>query len=244
MRQRFLCLVLATLVVISSAAARDLKTTDGQQVARVAVISRLGDRFHAVLETPPGFFSGGQVRRGEVLVPNWKVDEHIEQRIGRALAERFSVAPPTAGGVEGAEIWSVDDMVDSIRKSGPRSDIDAYVFVTTAINSSHYNIDALSLVPIWGLGIYRLDRILVSGTWVYAVFDVVILDAKTGTVIARQRARVAGEWNYASDIADDRLWPNEDEAPQPEQVAQIRDAITALVDKSVDWTVKKMELVH
>lgn len=245
MRRRFLGLALAALVVISSAAARDLKTTDGRQVARVAVVSRLGDTFYAVLETPR-IFSVSQVRRGEVPVPDWKIDEHIEQRIGHALAARFSVVPLTAGEVagRGVDIWVSDEAAGNTRQFGTRSDIDAYVVVSVSVDSSDFYTDSLGLVPIWGLGFYHLKGMLVDRAWVYAVFDVVVVDAKTGNEIARQRGRVAGNWNYASDIADDRIWLHEDKVPQPEQVALVRDAITSLVDQSVDWTLKKMELVR
>ena len=243
MRRRFLGLALAALVVIATADARDLKTADGRQVARVAVVSRLSDTFYAVLETPR-MFSVSQVRRGEVDVPDWKIDEHIEQRIGQALAARFSVAPLTAGEGRGVDIWVSDEAAGNTRQFGTRSDIDAYVVVAVSVDSSDFYTDGLGLVPIWGLGFYHLKGMLVDRAWLYAVFDVVVVDAKTGNEIARQRGRVAGNWNYASDIADERIWLHEDRAPRPEEVALVRDAITALVDQSVDWTLEKMELVR
>jgi hypothetical protein len=241
-----LAMLIGTAVWSTDAGAKELKTSDGRPVTNVAVISRLGDRFQLVLEESR-VLGRNTIRRGDALAPDWKVDEHIERRIGQALSARFKVAAPMPDELasRGADVWGTDDMAENFRKLAPRPDIDAYVLVVTAIDSEDFYPTDTVLVPIWGLGLYHLTGFLPDGTWVFAVFDVVILDAKTGQEIARQRGRTAGEWNYASDIADDRLWPNEADKPlRPEQIPPIRDAITALVDKSVDWTLRKMELVR
>lgn len=242
---RVLSFVLVARTLISPAVAGDLTTSNGQPVRTVAVISRLGDGVNIV--QPPTVFSNHRARRGYLPLPGWKIDERIEQRISQSLAARFTVTPLTAVEVatRGSDSWTNEDAVENLRKWGLRPEIDAYVLVVTAVDGDDFaNSDETFFgdTPLYGLGFYRRDDLLVWTYAVYAVYDVLIVDSKTGGEIARQRGRVDGAWNYAGRYVYGKFWTTDDRLPQGDEIPPIRDAVTALVDESVDWTLRKLRL--
>jgi hypothetical protein len=236
---RVLAFVLAC-VLISPVHARDLMTSDGRPVRNVAVMSRLGDGVNIMYV--PTFVPVSESKHGFVPIPDWKIDEHVEQRIGLALGGRFTVVPLSAGEVagRGSDIWGTDDAVENLRKIGPRAELDAYVMIVTAIDSDDIGG---APVPLFGLGFYHRTNMLVKIDAVYSVYDLMILDAKTGREIARQRGRMDGQWNLASKRVDSKLYAGEDKMPSGEQLAGIREEVTSLLDESSDWTLKKLKLV-
>jgi hypothetical protein len=230
-----------TCVLVWPAAARDLTTSDGRPVRSIAVISRLGDGVNVMYV--PTFLPASEAKHGFVPIPDWKIDEHVEQRIGLALGGRFSVLPLSAGEVagRGTDIWNTDDVGENFRKIGPRAEVDAYVLVVTAVDADDIGN---APVPLFGLGFYHRTNMLVKIDAVYAVYDLMILDAKTGRELARQRGRIDGLWNLASKRVDSKLYAGEGKMPSGEQLAGIRDEITALMDEGSDWTLKKLKLVR
>lgn len=223
MLRRFLGVFLAALALASTAVARDWVTSDGRPVRRIAVVSQLGDGFHLVQET--GKFFGTSSEDSYVPVPNWRIDERIEKRIVEALSQRFAVAVMTEDELEGRS----------------QVDADAVVWVAAAGDTDNFNVGDPYSAFLQGLGLYHSTGTLAEVTGVFAVYDIAIFDAKTKREIVRHRAKVSGLSSHAADFVDQRLWPGNERPPRAEQIPPIRDAITALVDKSLDWTLKKLD---
>lgn len=223
MPRRFLGVFLAALTLISPAVARDLVTSDGRPVRKIAVVSQLGDGFHLMQET--GKFFSTSTEDAYIPVPNWKIDERIELRIVEALAARFTVAPMTEDELEGRS----------------PVDADAVVWVAAAGDTDNFYVGDPHSAFLQGLGLYRSTGTLAEVTGLFAVYDIAIFDAKTKREIVRHRAKVGGLSSHAAEFVDQRFWPGNDRPPRAEKIPPIRDAITALVDKSLDWTLKKLD---
>jgi len=220
---RLFVVFLASLFLISPSAAGDLMTSDGRPVRTVSVVSQLGDGFHLVQET--GKLMSSSTKDSYVPVPGWKIDERIVQSIIQSLGSRFVAVPMTEDEREG--------------RSKPNADV--VVWVAAGAEGDHFHVGGdIRRSLLDGLGLYHRTSMLGPDvTGVFAVYDIVIFDAKTRTEIVRRRAKI--DWSsHAAEYVYEPLWPGDDKQPSPEQIPPIRDAITNLVDRSLERTLKKL----
>jgi hypothetical protein len=202
------------------------------------VLSRQGDG--AFLVQIPAFLPALRAKRGYFLIPDWRIDVHIENRVAVALAAHYAVVQSEAEATtRGQEAWGETVVVEQVRKLPPRSEIDAYVVIARGASHDHIGDTA---VDVEGLGFYHHDRAIASIDAVYAVFRIVVVDARSGRILAERDAGTAADPDMAYRLVDKALWPGEDKMPDAKQILPIRDALTVLIDESIDWTLKRMNL--
>jgi len=114
------------------------------------------------------------------------------------------------------------------------------VWVAPAGDTDNFYIGDLYESFLQGLGLYHRTGTLSSGTTgVFAVYDIAIFDATTKRELVRRRAKIDMS-SHAAELVPEPLWPGDDKQPLPEQIPPIRDAITNLVDRSLERTLKNV----
>ncbi len=240
---RVLIVVLLTTALGPLARAEGLTTRDGRAVRNVAVVSRLGDTavlFHAVMGVPIGAF---EPERHPVVIPGFGIDARIERAAASLLAPGFNIVALQPGVADSAsDTWERRTAGEKTRNLPPRDDIDA-VLVVCRDDSLDEVGD--TMLTIEGLGLYHRFKLFGYITAAFAVYRVMLIDARTGeTITDRESGMETGIFEPSLPVKrlDDARWPADDATLSPEQVALLRDDLTALVDESLVWTLRKMKL--
>ena len=200
---------------------------------------------------------------------DWDIDSKISEILLSALKSRFEVksVPPLLGKI--SSIPQKDDLLvalhisengpdfsglsDLLKSSAAASGVDAFVVVIP----SKYVSDAGPRFPpivrldlaqyLNGLGVYRDSNpfMTMNAVTIYATFDVVVADAKTGKVIS---------WAYADPLGNAHQrpfsvnaecfgpWPTSPDNLSADQKQTVRAQLTKFVLKALPGTLRSMAL--
>lgn len=233
--------LLLLFAAVAPTHADALVTRDGRPVRNVAIISRLGDHavvFHAVTSVPIGTF---RPDTRTVLIPDFGIDERIEQAVAVAVAPLtvVSLAPDARAAFGTCDRRTAGDMV---RKLPPRDDIDAYIAICP---DESYDEVGKTMLTIRGYGLYHRWRLITYTTAVFAVYRVMVIDARTGeTIVGRESGIESGflESSIPKMDVERSRWPGDSLELTPDQVLLLRDDLTRLIDESLAWTLSRMKL--
>lgn len=240
--RRILVGLVVLLAVAVTPQARELVTRDGRPVKTVAVISGLGGAvvlYHAEPSVPITVYETSQRM---MAIPYLLIDALIVRLIETAVAPRLNVVPPPANatGVDFG-VWDARAIGAKILSLGTRDEIDAYIIACRdkrAIESGWFQTFS-------GLGLYHRDALFFEITDVFAAYRIAVVNARTGEIIADREAGIeTGIFESAlprKRVAKSR-WPGKDTPLPADQIPLLRDDLHALIDESVPWTLRELEL--
>lgn len=238
----FLILVVTLAALpVAGAGELSLSTRDRRLVRSVAIISRLGDSaaiFHAVPSGPAGVFDA---RTKSVLIPDFRIDARIAETIA-GMIKPLGVVPLSGGDNAALLHWDRETAGENIRKLPPRADIDAYIVVCP---DDSFDEVGKTMLTIRGYGLYHRWRLFTYTTAVYAIYRVMLIDARTGETIADRESGIESglfESSVAKNDLDRSRWPGDAMDLTPDQLQMLKQDLVTLFDRSLHYTLGKMNL--
>jgi hypothetical protein len=234
------------LLALCGGAGAIFETRDAklQGVKTVGIISALGDQFtvaKAGLASPD---SGGR----SLPIPSWRLDDLFVQQATAALSARFQVQPVTydraafaaikESPIKPVELVSGDPIKKLVETGVTPQGLDAYIVITRARANFGGGIRKIE-----GVGLVTYATMMESYSFVYALYEIRVIDGKTFDVIEKMSAspldnaaevRLGGP----SRPADESLLHNGDSGPDD----SLRKAIVDLIDQSLPVTLSDMHL--
>jgi len=203
---------------------------------------------------------------------DWDIDAKVSEILSSALKSRFEVVPvpPLLGKISSVPLK--DDLLvalhisengpdftglsDLLKNSASASGVDAFVVVIPSKYVSGLGKGAYYVPPIValdlnryfdGLGVYRDSNpfMTIDGVTLYATFDIVMADAKTGKIIS---------WAYADPLGNARQtpfsvnagcfgqWPTAPDSLSADQKQAVRTQLTKFVLKALPGTLRSIGL--
>lgn len=128
-------------------------------------------------------------------------------------------------------------MRNKIRSLPPREEIDAYIVVSQDTRA----IEQGAMLTFKGYGLYHRRSLFRTITDVFAAYRIMLVDARTGELIADREGGIeTGFFESAlpRKRVDNARWPGDETPLPPEGIALLRDDLTALIDESLNWTLR------
>jgi len=218
-----------------------------ENIRTIGVSSALGHDFNYISY---GFTIFSNEKR-MTTVPEWRWDESAIETLKSELSNRFSIstveidkeeilrAPKAPAEKLAQKIYA------AVRK--PAQTSDAYLIIVRGddryLNESHY---------VEGFGVFRQDRVIryVPQYAVYAVFDLLLIDGRSGQLLAASEGRVACPECIGPDsvafrrIEGSSAWPADFISLLGQYRPQLEKAQADLIADSISWTLKKMGLAR
>ena len=238
-------LLVLVLALACSAHADGLTTRDGRPIRNVAVISRIGDYvvlFHAAMSVPIGTF---RAEPRYLTLPDFGIDARVEKLLAASLTPALNIVPLKPGVADNdVASWDMSTVKGKISRFPPDDEIDAYIVVC---NDDSLDEAGSTMLTIRGLGLYHRFRLFGYITAAFAVYRVMLVDARTGeTIRDRESGMETGflEPSLPWKKLDKSRWPGDETMLSPEQQILLREDLYGLVDESLVWTLKRMKLAR
>lgn len=222
----------------------DFKTSDGRPVRNIAVLSGLGEQvdLHHIEPSVPITVYTAHSRL--ITIPGFAIDDYVERKVTSLISARFNVVPtrPRDYALDFGGAGSERATVRQIKALAPRDDVDAYI----VIYRDERAVEPGALLNFIGLGLYHRVSLFREITDVYAAYRLLLVDARSGeTIVAREGGIETGLWDssLARKRVDNTRWPGKFAPLPPEGVTQLRDDLYRLMDESLEWTMKELELL-
>jgi hypothetical protein len=236
-------LPMALIFVASPVSAAD----EMANIHSVGIISMIGD-FVAMKEAND--FSGAfQQDSCDINVPDWAVDEAVRQQIASAIAPRIAVKTIVYSGSDFLEAnpKAVSDnrlplLKRLVQALPPQNAVDAYIIVRKRYVSSGEG-------P-WLLGLGVLRSVVLFGAAsaqrAYALFEVDVIDARTGEIIETGTNQIGSGWLSHSEpfeTVDADSWTDSADSFTPERKQALRSVLMPLINKSLPYALLHAELI-
>jgi hypothetical protein len=234
------------LLALCGSAGAIFETRDAklQGVKTVGIISAVGDQFTVAKAGLTGPDNGGR----SLPIPSWRLDDLFVQQATAALGARFQVQPVTYNRAAFAAIKESpikpvtlvggDPIKKLVETEVTPQGLDAYIVITRARANFGGGIRKIE-----GVGLVTYATMMESYSFVYALYEIRVIDGKTFDVIEKMSAspldnatevRLGGP----SRPADESFLHNGDGGPDD----GLRKAIVDLIDQSLPVTLSDMHL--
>jgi hypothetical protein len=208
-----------------------------QQVHDVAVVSAIGDTFAFGYRTI--LF---QHHVTQIPVTDGKLDADIEATITAQIDKRFTVKSVP---VERASLAKMTVSISGVVPSpvgglSPRDDIDAYIVVLKRAGVDGNLNDATT-----GIGIFKNKPIASENTYVFAHYELAVIDAHTLKVLGHRMAIASPRWPspIPARPIDNGVWPNGDvDALAQGQDVAVKQKVRDIIADSIGETLLAMGL--
>lgn len=238
--------VAVILLAFCASAGAIFETRDAklQAVKTVGIISAVGDQFT--------FARGGLTARdhdGRSLpIPSWGLDDLIVQQATAALSGRFQVQRVTydraafaaikESPIKPVAVVSGDPFKKLVESAVSPQGLDAYVVITRAKADFGGGVRKIE-----GVGVITYATVMESYSFVYALYEIRVIDGKTFDVIEKM---AAGPLDNAAEVrlggpsrlTDDSSLHANDRGPDD----SLRKAVVDLIDQSLPVTLSDMHL--
>jgi len=234
------------LLALCSGAAAIFETRDArlQAVKTVGIISAMGDQFTVARGGLTGPDKGGQ----SFPIPSWGLDDLIVRQTTAALSGRFQVRPVTydraafaavrESPIKPVALVGGDPIKKLIESEVSSQGLDAYIVITKAkvnFGAGHRKIE--------GVGLITYATVMESYSFVYALYEIRVIDGKTFDLIEKM---AAGPLDNATEVrlggpswpADESLLRGGGSGPDESLHGPIVDLIT----RSLPMTLSDMHL--
>jgi hypothetical protein len=243
----FLCLLL--LGACAGITPGVVEKLDG--IRQVGIISAFGDKFH--LQKVGVTVFGNE--SNEFSAAAWGIDDLVVTKVRTALGQRFDIRPvtyqrsafyePNSGGI-GAATRAAGIAADT-RAAGATGGVDAYVVITRGFSKVGATNQFVN-----GLGIIEASSpIYASSYFIYALYGVSIVDARTFASKGIVSARMPGESQInplpttfligPHRKADQSWWPTSRDAASNQR---LKGAVVELIDQSLSYTLQQLPLTN
>jgi hypothetical protein len=248
MRYSIRCVSFAAVIILAlcGSAGAIFETRDAklQAVRTVGIISAVGDQFTFATGGLSGLDKGGQ----SFPIPSWGLDDLIIRQTTAALSGRFQVRPVTYdraafAAIRKSPIKPVDlvrgDPIKKLVESEVSSQgLDAYIVITKAKANFGQGIRKIE-----GVGLITYATVMESYSFVYALYEIRVIDGKTFDVIEKM---AAGPLDNATEVrlggpsrpADESLLRGSGSGPDE----SLHGAIVDLIARSLPITLDDMHL--
>jgi len=236
----------AILLALCGSAGAIFETRDArlQAVKTVGVISAVGDQFGIARGGLTGPDSGSR----SLPIPSWGLDDLIVQQATTALSGRFQVQPvtynrATFAAIKESPIKPLDFARGDLFKKLVQTEVtpqglDAYVVITKARANFGGGIRKIE-----GVGLITYTTVMESYSFVYALYEIRVIDGKTFDVIEKM---AAGPLDNATEVrlggpsrpTDESFLRGSDGGPDD----SLRRAIVDLIVQSLPVTLGDMHL--
>lgn len=170
------------------------------QIKTIGVISVIGDLL-TLKEVGTTAFSNSE---SKLPIADWDIDGLVERDTANALANRVAVQLTTVANrnafanAEGRLFHSIDDELGDLVKALPQPGPDAYLVIVPNDVADPIGGTNQHLINI---GLYHRDFLGKSSSTEYAFFLAWLIDAKTGTMLARAGSCLPANDNPCAQIA-------------------------------------------
>lgn len=248
MRHCSRCAVLAAIIVLALCARADalFESRDArlQAIKTIGVIAAMGDQFTFAKGGLTGPDNGGR----SVPIPAWGLDDLIAQQVAAALSGRFQVQPLsynraafaaiTESPIKPVALVSGDPFKKLVQTAVSPQGLDAYVVITRA--KANFGGGARKLE---GVGLISYSTLMESYSFVYALYEIRVIDGKDFDVIEKM---AAGPLDNAAEVrlggpsqpASDSSLRASDGSPDD----SLRKAVVDLIGQSLPVTLEDMHL--
>jgi len=218
------------LAVLMSLAALPAAAADADEYANihtVAVASGVGDAYVLYNKGLTIF----DTTKEEVPIADWGIDQWLEDSLKQALSPRFVVKTAS---VDRALLARCDDLDQCLAALPRRQDLDAYVIAIKreimGPGGSEYYLRGLGQLHSGGPFGLHFEEI-------YAAYEIVVVDARTGRYIDSGSARMPGGSLFSTNepIVGDlpaSVWPGTAAQMSADQKALAKETVTRLVRDS------------
>ena len=214
-------------------------------IRTIGIAAALGDEF--------SFVSYGMTimsnDRRKTFVPEWHWDRLALQKMQTGLSGKFSVSTVETDKESLLRVAKTpyetlaQQAFTAITK--PMQPPDAYLVI---LRGNERDLSGSRTVD--GIGAFREDRVIryVPQYAVYAIFDLLLIDAKSGRLLAASEGRIGCPECIAADsvairrIEGSSQWPADFPSLFAQYRDQLRDAEAGLIGDSISWTLKQMGL--
>jgi hypothetical protein len=236
----------AILLALCGSAGAIFETRDArlQAVKTVGIISAVGDQFTFAMGGLTGPDHGGR----SLPIPSWRLDDLIVRQASAALSARFQVQPVTynraafaaikESPIKPVAIVGGDPIKKLVETEVTPQGLDAYIVITKAranVGGGNRKIE--------GVGLITYATVIESYSFVYALYEIRVIDGKTFEVIEKM---TAGPLDDATEVrlggpsrpADESFLHNGDSGPDE----SLHGAIVDLITRSLPTTLSDMHL--
>jgi hypothetical protein len=242
----FRAAVLLAVLLLCGGAGPMMTTDKIAALRRVAVMSAVGDTF-TVRKIGITVFGNDEK---EFPIDAWGIDPFVVNKVRSVLARRFQVRPVAYDKSaflrdESALFRARDEdfIAAGVRAQAKASDIDAYIVVTRATTQFGNTNQSLR-----GLGI--LERAGLSAkVWVYALYQVTVVDGRSFTVVASSPAILVSQDTVLTTMGIrgparevDQSWMPA--TLDPARNIRLKSALTELLDRHLPGTIETMRLLQ
>jgi hypothetical protein len=244
-----LLIILLALCAATFAGPAAARTTTAEKLARVhtiGVISTVGQRFTMQLVGLTVFGNKG----GQLRVEDWRVDEHIEERVATTLGDRLAFKlvafdPAAFTAPRRPQLFTSFSPGKAVRAL-PDQGVEVYI-VLAAETRQDARFGTRQYFD--GLGLFRYANPFEEGPKdvLHANYAIWVVEAKTGKVLTYNPALIPsvrfGHEPPAKALEVD-LWADKPESMPADRKAELRNLAEALIDQSLDATLTEMHLTE
>src|SRR5665213_929498 len=220
---RYLFAVMLALSILSPGVA--LAGEDLRAIKSVAIVSTISNVMHLV-------------RHGvrDVQIADWGLNEEVESKLRTLLSKRFEVLQPSKLSENLAGCLPCADLLPKT------SDVDAYILVSTGITRSGLMTEAMGIEMDYHSMVWSKDKAAV-----FAIYDLSVIDARTGRVFAREQGMLPDVFSWGEHYKpvmdmDGSVWPRDDQDMTADQKRTVHDAVFGMMDRSLPFMVQYMKL--
>jgi hypothetical protein len=221
----------AAVIAIGGMTCCAYAKTDLSGIKSVAIVSALPSVMYFV---KPNMFHYEPPKA--VTIDDWKINEHVENRIRSLLSARFEVRQISNMPVNLEGCMNCEYLL-------PRtSDIDAYIFVSTGVTRTGLMSEATGIEIDYLPRAWEPDKAAVE-----AIYDLSVIDARTGRILTSEEARLPEAFSWGEHYKlvkelDGSVWPSDAQGITVEQKQALRDAVFGLIDESIPYMIQYMSL--
>jgi hypothetical protein len=243
--------ILLAVLLVCGCAPATIAPEQMQGIRRVAVISAIGDKF-TVKKVGITVFGNDEK---DFAIDAWGIDDFVVSKVRSVLAGRFEVRPvayqkaafaaskssfPLVAGVEDIPVPKI---AEALRAQATSPDIDAYVVITksgSALGNTNQSVH--------GLGILAGSSLMGTSVYMYALYQVTVVDGHSFAVVATSPAFPLGQTVLSmqairgpSREVDESWMPATLDAAQN---TRLKSAVTDLLDRNLPGTIANLKLLQ
>ena len=240
--------ILLAVLLVCGGAGPMMTTDKTAAIRRVAVMSAVGDKF-TVRKIGITVFGNDEK---EFPIDAWGIDQFVVNKVRGVLARRFDVRPVAYDKSafhardESALFRARDEDVIAagVRAQAKTPGIDAYIVVTRAATLFGNTNQSLR-----GLGILEKGAVLGDKFWVYALYQMTVVDGHSFAVVASSPAILVSQDTVLTTMSIRGPAREVDQSWMPATLdaarnIRLKSAITELLDRNLPGTIEKMQLLQ
>jgi hypothetical protein len=228
--------LLLALVVLTATGAT-VSAGEYTDIHAVAVVSAIGDSLE---------FTKVEFHLGPYHAPtfpiDWGIDAWMQQQITAALSNHFVIKPVPVNRIALSQCDGFEQCADAL----PKTDgVDAYILIF-----KHWRGDPIGGTrDIRGIGLYHNPGVIgASSTFVYAIYVVAVIDAKTGRMIGHGTGRMGeagflGSYDDPIEKVSEGLWADSPDQFSNEQQSSVKGTVLRLLEVSLPHALRNANLI-